>query len=143
VSGPVNTPVNAEHLNTPVNAEHWRSEPNAHDFPAARTYLSLICESPLVDKLVKLLEHAATSTYEAKDLLRASGLTLLAEDNMHVALDLDKVKRGEKLSPILLVRGRFAKNRDLVIADGYHRVCASYWLGENSPIPCRIVDLPS
>jgi hypothetical protein len=130
-------------MSGPVNTEHWQSEPDAHDFPAARTYLSLIAEPTLVDKLVKLLEHAPSSTYEAKDLLRASRLPLLAEDNMHVALDLSKVKRGEKLSPILLVRGRFAKNRNLVIADGYHRVCASYWLSENSPIPCRIVDLPS
>ena len=129
-------------MSGPVNTEHWQSEPDAHDFPAARTYLSLIAEPTLVDKLVKLLEHAPSSTYEAKDLLRASRLPLLADDNMHVALDLSKVKRGEKLSPILLVRGRFAKNRNLVIADGYHRVCASYWLSENSPIPCRIVDLP-
>jgi len=124
----------------PMNTEHWQSEPDAHDFPAARTYLSLIAEPPLVDKLIKLLEHAPTSTYEAKDLLRASRLALLAEDDIHVALDLAKVKRGAKLSPILLVRGRFAKNRDLIVADGYHRICASYWLSENSPIPCRIVD---
>jgi hypothetical protein len=130
-------------MSGPVNTEHWQSAPDDHDFPAARTYLSLIADSLLVDKLVKLLEHAPTVTYEAKDLLRASRLALLAEDNLHVAHDLDKVKRGVKLSPILLVRGRFAKDQDLVIADGYHRVCASYWLNENSPIPCRIVDFPS
>lgn len=128
-------------MSGPVNTEHWQNEPNAHDFPAARTYLSLIAEAPLVDKLVKLLERAPTVTYEAKDLLRASRLSLLPEDDVHVARDLDKVKRGAKLSPILLVRGRFMKSRDLVIADGYHRVCASYWLSENSPIPCRLVDL--
>lgn len=130
-------------MSGPVNTEHWQSEPDAHDFPAARTYLSLIAEAPLVDKLVTLLEHASTVTYEAKDLLRASRLSLLAQDDIHVAMDLDKVKRGAKLSPILLVRGRFMKDRDLVIADGYHRVCASYWLSENSPIPCRIVDASS
>ncbi|MGH3733502.1 MAG: hypothetical protein ACRDVC_09045 [Acidimicrobiales bacterium] len=130
-------------MTVPVNAEHWQNEPAAHDFPAARTYLSLIAEPPLAAKLVKLLERAPASTYEAKDLLRASNLPLLAQDNMHVAIDLLKVKRGEKLSPILLVRGRFLKDRNLVIADGYHRVCASYWLNENSPIPCRIVDVPS
>lgn len=138
MSGPIDTPLNAA-----VNAEHWQNEPSAHDYPAARKYLSLIAELATVDKLIKLLERAPTSTYEAKDLLRASGLSLLPADNTHVALDLDKVKRGTKLSPILLVRGRFMKNRDLVIADGYHRVCASYWLSENSPIPCRIVDLVS
>ena len=31
----------------------------------------------------------------------------------------------------------------LQIADGYHRVCASYHLDENADIPCRIVDLTS
>ena len=29
----------------------------------------------------------------------------------------------------------------LQIADGYHRVCASYRLGEDTDIPCRIVGL--
>ncbi|HEY1825101.1 MAG TPA: hypothetical protein VGG21_03975 [Acidimicrobiales bacterium] len=130
-------------MSGPVNAEHWQSSPDKHDFPAARTYLSLIAEPALVDKLIKDLERAPTLTYAAKDLLRASRLPLLDKDNQHVGTDLAKVARGEKLSPILLVRGRLAKNRDLVVADGYHRICASYWLGENSPIPCRIADIPS
>jgi hypothetical protein len=130
-------------MSGPINTEHWQSEPDNHDFPAAKTYLSLIAEPSLAEKLMKLLERAPTSTYEAKDLLRASRLPLLEETNRHVATDLDKVKRGEKLSPILLIRGRFVKDRDLVVADGYHRICASYWLNENSPIPCRIVDVPN
>jgi hypothetical protein len=125
-----------------MDSEHWQTEPDGHDFPAARTYLSLVCAPALAGKLVKLLERAPTSRYQAKDLLRASRLQLLDENNKHVASDLQKVHNGIKLSPILLVRGRFDKNRDLVIADGYHRVCASYWLDENSLIPCRIVDLP-
>jgi hypothetical protein len=125
-----------------MSGEHWQLEPAEHDFPAARTYLSLVCSPVLAERLVKLLEKAPTSNYEAKDLLRASRLALLDENNKHVAGDLQKVHNGSKLSPILLVRGRFDKNRDLVIADGYHRVCASYWLDENSVIPCRIVDLP-
>jgi hypothetical protein len=126
-----------------MDEEHWQLEPDEHDFPAARTYLSLIASPAFAAKIVKLLERAPTSSYEAKNLLRASRLPLLEENNKHVASDLQKVAAGQKLSPILLVRGRFDKNRDLVIADGYHRVCASYWLDENSVIPCRIVDLPS
>jgi hypothetical protein len=125
-----------------MDSEHWQIEPDGHDFPAARSYLSLVCSPALAGKLVKLLERASTSRYQAKDLLRASRLQLLDESNKHVASDLEKVHNGIKLSPILLVRGRFDKNRDLVIADGYHRVCASYWLDENSLIPCRIVDVP-
>jgi hypothetical protein len=125
-----------------MDDEHWQIDPEGHDFPAARTYLSLVCSPELAAKLVKLLERAPTTKYQAKDLLRASRLRLLDENNKHVASDLQKVHSGIKLSPILLVRGKFDKNRDLVIADGYHRVCASYWLDENSLIPCRIVDLP-
>jgi hypothetical protein len=126
-----------------MDAEHWQLEPDEHDFPAARTYLSLICDPAMAAKIVKLLQRASTSSYEAKDLLRASRLPLLEDTNKHVTSDLQKVASGQKLSPILLVRGKFDKNRDLVIADGYHRVCASYWLDENSVIPCRIVDMPS
>jgi hypothetical protein len=47
------------------------------------------------------------------------------------------------LSPVLLVRGHtnppLHVNDDLVIADGYHRVCASHHLDENADIPCKLV----
>jgi hypothetical protein len=122
-----------------MDAEHWQLEPDEHDFPAARTYLSLICDPAYAAKIVKLLQRASTSSYQAKDLLRASRLPLLEETNKHVSEDLQKVASGQKLSPILLVRGRFEKNRDLVIADGYHRVCASFHTDENTDIPVVIV----
>jgi len=120
----------------------WQDEPEEHDFPAATTYLSLICDPSLAASLSELLKNALTVTYQAKDLLRASELALLEKTNAHVGRDLDKVKHGHKLSPVLLVRGKFQRNRSLIVADGYHRICASYWIDENSPIPCRIVDLP-
>jgi hypothetical protein len=125
-----------------VTSEHWQLEPDAHDYPAATTYLGLICEPELAAKLVKLLQAAPHSIYDAKDLLRASRLALLEQTNAHVASDLAKVKSGRKLSPVLLVRGKFTKGRDLVIADGYHRICASYWINEDSQIPCHLVDVP-
>ncbi|HEV3268926.1 MAG TPA: hypothetical protein VGZ68_11050 [Acidimicrobiales bacterium] len=126
-----------------MTSEHWQLEPDAHDFPAAGTYLSLICDAAVVEKIVALLHAAPSSIYQAKDLLRASGLALLDKNNQHVEKDLDKVKSGHKLSPVLLVRGNFAKRRGLVVADGYHRICASYWLDEDAPIPCRVADLPT
>jgi len=126
-----------------VASEHWQLEPDAHDFPAAGTYLSLICDATVVEKLVALLQVAPSSIYQAKDLLRASGLALLDKNNAHVEKDLDKVKSGRLLSPVLLVRGNFAKRRPLVVADGYHRICASYWLDENARIPCRVADVPA
>jgi hypothetical protein len=123
-------------------SEHWQSSPEAHDFPSATSYLSLICPPIEAAKIATLLESAPNVIYEAKDILRASRLALLARDNAHVARDLDKVKKGKKLSPVLLVRGKLKKDSALVIADGYHRICASYWIDENAQIPCRIVDVP-
>ena len=43
--------------------------------------------------------------------------------------------RGKALSPILLVR----QSGKVVIADGYHRLCAVYGFDEDAPIPCKIV----
>jgi hypothetical protein len=125
-----------------VANEHWQLEPDQHDYPAAGIYLSLTCDAAMVERLVALLQAATASTYQAKDLLRASGLALLDKNNAHVEKDLDKVKSGRKLSPVLLVRGSLVEHRALVVADGYHRICASYWLDENAPIPCRVADVP-
>ena len=123
--------------------EHWKSEPDQHDYPAARDYLTLITEESTADTLVDLLKAATPTHRKAKDILRASRLALLPADNAHVAKDLGKVGQGELLSPMLLVRGHvhdgLRVNDDLVIADGYHRVCASYHLDENADIPCKLV----
>jgi hypothetical protein len=43
----------------------------------------------------------------------------------------------KKLSVLLLVRGR--NGGKLLIADGYHRLCAVYAFDENASIPCRLV----
>ncbi len=123
-----------------VKAERWGEEPDEHDYPAAASYLSLICDPTEVRRLVKALKAAPIVHHQAKDLLRASGLALLPTDNFHVASDLEKVSRGERLSPVLLMRGDFRRGVPLTIADGYHRVCASYHLDENADIPCHLVD---
>ena len=78
-----------------------------------------------------------------KDILRAARLPLLPADDPEVAKDLKKVAKGIALSPVLLIRGDFESGRPLEIADGYHRVCASYHHGENVAVPCRLVDPPA
>ena len=118
--------------------EHWKDEPDAHDFPAAADYLSLHFREPETAAMVDALRTAPTIHRKAKDLLRASLLELLPDDDPEVTRDLRKVEAGERLSPVLLVRGHNAS--PLVIADGYHRICASYHLDENADIPCRVVD---
>jgi hypothetical protein len=124
----------------PVKPERWSEEPDEHDYPAAASFLSLICDPTEVRRLVTALKAAPIVHHQAKDLLRASGLALLPTDNFHVASDLAKVAHGERLSPVLLMRGDFRRGVPLTIADGYHRVCASYHLDENADIPCHLVD---
>jgi hypothetical protein len=121
--------------------EHWKDEPDEHDFPAAADYLSLLLPVPAAAALVEGLKGVEKIDRQAKDLLRASRLTLLPRDNPHVAADLKKVSGGERLSPVLLVRGEAKKGLPLLIADGYHRICASYHLDEDADIPCRLVAL--
>jgi hypothetical protein len=122
--------------------EHWKDDPEAHDFPAAEDYLTLVLTEAGAAAAVAALQAAATTHRKAKDLLRASGLPALPAANAHVARDLDKVAKGIKLSPVLVVRGRADIGVPLVIADGYHRICASYHLDENAEVSCRLVDGP-
>jgi hypothetical protein len=122
-------------------ADIWKARPDAHDFPAALDYLTLLLEEAAARKLVARLRKAPTIDKKAKDLLRASQLPLLPRDNFHVAGDLKKIKKGKALSPVLLVRGDAGRDLPLVVADGYHRICASWYRDENIPIACRIVSL--
>jgi len=120
----------------------WKAEPDGHDYPAAASYLALIAKPDIVEKTVKELQKATLTHFKAKDMLRSSQLPLLPADDQHVAADIAKVTAGKQLSPVLLVRGALNRGFPMQIADGYHRVCASYHLGENNDIPCRIADLP-
>ena len=123
-----------------ATVELWKNEPDEHDFPAALDYLTLVSPPATAERLVQAMRAVGTVQRKAKDLLRASGLSLLPMDNFHVRADLRKIKRAQRLSPVLLVRGNFQQGYELEIADGYHRICASWYTDENADIPCRIVD---
>lgn len=114
----------------------WLPEPEAHDFPAALDYLELIFEPGAAAAFVTKLQQAETIRKKSKDIFRASSLPLLPKDNIHVKENLKKIKNSKKLSPILLVRG---SQERLIIADGYHRLCCSYYLTEDLEVPCRLV----
>lgn len=120
----------------------WRTAPEEHDYPAAAAYLDLLASPDIVDAVVAGLRKAPITHHKAKDILRAAQLPLLHRDNVHVAIDLRKIDQGTALSPILLVRGEVTRGRALEVADGYHRVCASYHTDENTDIPCQLISLP-
>lgn len=115
----------------------WLDTPEEHDYPAAESYLNLIYDSQKVTTLVQSLRKAPVSSFKAKDIFRASGLSLLGISNSRVERDRKKIQDGHSLSPLLLVRD--TANGKVVIADGYHRMCAIYGFEEDSVIPCKII----
>jgi hypothetical protein len=118
-------------------AIQWLDKPDAHDYPAALSYLSLIHDKEHAARLVAALQAAPLLQFKAKDIFRASELSLLGISNSHVEKDRQKIRSGVKLSPLLLVRD--VNNGRVVIADGYHRICAVYSFDEDALIPCKIV----
>jgi hypothetical protein len=115
----------------------WLSQVDAHDFPAARSYLGLIYDRKKVSNMIARLKEAPVVQFKAKDIFRASRLSLLGVSNSHVEKDRARMQKGEGLAPLLLVRDE--ANGLVVIADGYHRLCAVYEVDEDALICCRII----
>ena len=115
----------------------WLAAPEAQDYPAAKAFLSLIYDKKRTKTLVRALRATAVAHFKAKDIFRASRLSLLGVSNSHVEKDRKKILVGDKLSPILLIRD--AAHGKVVIADGYHRLCAVYSLNEDALVPCKLV----
>lgn len=115
----------------------WLNDVEAHDYPAAESYLCLQYSEGKAHELVQRLLQAGLTQFKAKDIFRASGLSLLGVSNSHVDKDRKKISAGVQLSPLLLVRDE-AHGR-VVIADGYHRLCAIYAVDEDALIHCKIV----
>ena len=114
----------------------WLAEPEPQDFPAALSYLLLLYPKKQAASFIKDLKAAALKQFKAKDIFRASGLPLLPVTNSHVQQDERKIRSGRKLSPLLLVRD--PSHAKVIIADGYHRLCAVYSFDEDAVIPCLI-----
>ena len=118
------------------NTYKWLTEPEEQDYPAARSYLSLLYDKRTAKDCVRKLERAPVSEFKAKDIFRASRLPLLGAGNSHVQKDRQRIQAGRALSPLLLIRD--SANGKVIIADGYHRLCAVYTYNEDAVIPCKI-----
>ena len=115
----------------------WLPEPEAHNYPAADSYLRLTYADASAADMVARLHSAAVVQFKAKDIFRASQLSLLGVSNSHVDKDRKKIEKGVPMSPLLLVRD--TNHGKVVIADGYHRLCAIYGLNEDALINCKII----
>ena len=103
----------------------WLSNPEEHDYPAALSYLSLHYDQKTAASFAEKLKRASLATFKAKDVFRASGLSLLGVSNSHVEKDRKKIRDGKKLSPLLLVR------------EAVHGRASA--LDEDAMIPCKII----
>lgn len=115
----------------------WLLDVEEHDYPNADSYLRLLFQDDIAATMVARLRTAPMVEFKAKDIFRASQLSLLGISNARVVRDQQKIEKGERLSPLLLVRDE--RTSKLIIADGYHRLCAIYGLDEDAPIRCKII----
>jgi hypothetical protein len=115
----------------------WLADVEEHDYPAAESYLRIIYSEDRVSEIMRKFRSAAIVQFKAKDIFRASQLSLLGVSNLHVEKDKKKILEGKPLSPLLLLRDQ--QNGKVVVADGYHRLCAIYSFNEDALIPCKIV----
>lgn len=120
-----------------VKTINWFPKPQIHDYPAALSYLSLIYDETKSKSIISKLKKAPMVQFKSKDIFRASSLSLLGISNFHVKNVRQKIKDGDNISPLLLVRD--SMNGRVIIADGYHRLCAVYSYDEDAIIPCKIV----
>jgi disulfide oxidoreductase YuzD len=115
----------------------WLPDVAERNYAAAESYLSIIYSVDRVSAIMAKFRRAAIVQFKAKDIFRASQLSLLGVSNLHVEKDRKRISEEKGLSPLLLVRDK--KIGKVVIADGYHRLCAIYSFNEEALIQCKIV----
>jgi hypothetical protein len=119
------------------NKIRWLDKPQKHDYPAAETYLRLIMRPREARAVIARMKRTKVVEFAAKDIFRASELPMLRSTDSHVEKERALIILKEALSPLLLSRDP-ARGK-LVIADGYHRLCAVYSFDEDAMVPCLIV----
>ena len=114
-----------------MTALTWAGAPTVDDVVDAAWFLTL------------LDVHAAVAVdpdqrfYPAKDLLRAARLPVLPKDNAGVRKWSERLHDRVTIPPVLLLAGTL--DRPLILAEGYHRVCAAYLRDEATPVACHFL----
>jgi hypothetical protein len=117
----------------------WSPRPGNTEYDGALRYLSLQFSHTMARRFVAKARRAPRTEHVAKDILRASNLPLLPTDERHVADNLKKIRKGKPMAPVILIQGDLMSGRSLVIADGYHRMCAACHSDEDSPVAVILV----
>ena len=117
-------------------AVKWSESVADDDFEAGRRYLELLYPRAKATALVGTLKSAPIEKFAAKDVLRASELHLLPVKEPEVAKQFKKIAKRTALSPLLLVRE--SGHARLIVADGFHRLCAVMHIDPASEVACKI-----
>lgn len=114
----------------------WLDKVGKDDFEAGERYLCLLYPDAASRKLIRSLKSARTARFAAKDILRASELALAPQKDPDVTKQSKKIAKGQALSPLLLIRE--SGHARLIVADGFHRLCAVHHIDEETQVPCKI-----
>jgi hypothetical protein len=117
---------------------NWLDHPKDTNFDSAMSYLILAVGHPIAKQLVDKLHKAAIEKFAAKDILRAANTQALPIQTEHVQDNLEKMKKGQEIGPVLLCR---VPDRPLIIADGMHRISAAWYLDEDTLVHALVAEL--
>lgn len=81
------------------------------------------------------LQPSRIEEFYARDILRAAKLPTLS--TTQVARQLLAISSADRINPVILV----LTNNGLIVADGYHRLCAARLLSERARVKAALVDL--
>ena len=114
----------------------WQDDANPDDYEAAGHYLALVDNQKNIDKTLADLKAGTIVEYKATDLLRAAQLIVPKADHRPTREQIKKIKHGEPVSPVLLVR--VPALRKVIVADGFHRICAAYRIDPDVVLHCKL-----
>lgn len=114
----------------------WSKDVADHDYEAAVAYLGLLFKPKKAGRLSAKMRKAEISEFLAKDILRASDISLSYIKAFDWTKQQEEIEHQDPMSPILIVRQ--CKGRPLLIADGFHRLCATFVADQEVKVPCKI-----
>jgi hypothetical protein len=115
----------------------WLAKPAEDDYGAAENFLQLLFKPKKVRRWAKQLRQADVTEYLARDILRATGTSILEVQAFDWSKQQKEIDEGKCLAPILIVRQD--NGGHLIIADGFHRLCALFAHDQEVKVQCKIV----
>jgi hypothetical protein len=114
----------------------WLDDAPESDYQAAAHYLALVEGPKNIGQAIAEMKAAGIVEYKATDLLRAAQLMVPKADDRPTRDQIKCIEKGEAVSPVLLLR--VAALRKVIVADGFHRICAAYRLDPDVVLHCKL-----